>query len=99
MKRVICSRLPGPGKPSLLEDLEARHLTRVLRLEDGARVQAIDGSGRAVIATLRIRSGKAWLEFDEAVDQGEGGVGGRDVILEVAVLKSDAMEWMIEKAV
>src|SRR4051812_45939724 len=65
MKRVLCEALPSAGKPSRLPDAEAHHLLRVLRLEDGERVEALDGSGCSVVARLSVRSsGEAWLEFD-----------------------------------
>jgi 16S rRNA (uracil1498-N3)-methyltransferase len=96
MKRVLCSSLPEPESPRRLLDSEAHHLLRVLRLKEGDRVEALDGSGRSVLARLRLKSGEAWLEFDG---------GGRKasetrspVVLELAVLKGDAMEWVIEKA-
>ncbi|HUP57689.1 MAG TPA: RsmE family RNA methyltransferase [Bdellovibrionota bacterium] len=98
MKRVLCPELPKPGKPCRVPEAEAHHLIRVLRLESGDRVQALDGQGRSVIAVLKFPKGEAWLEFDEAPAAAEV-PGGPEVILEVCVLKGEAMEWVIEKAV
>jgi 16S rRNA (uracil1498-N3)-methyltransferase len=97
MKRVLVEVLPEARKPRRLPDAEAHHLLKVLRLEDGARVEALDGSGRSVIARLSMRAGEAWLEFDGG--EKKSAPDTAQVVLEMAVLKGDAMEWVIEKAV
>jgi 16S rRNA (uracil1498-N3)-methyltransferase len=71
-------------------------LLRVLRLEHGDRVEALDGSGKSVLAILAVRGGEAWLEFDGGERTAES--RATPLILEAAILKGDAMEWMIEKS-
>jgi 16S rRNA (uracil1498-N3)-methyltransferase len=102
MKRVLCDRLPEPNRATPLSDAEANHLTRVLRLKDGDRVEAMDGKGHQAGVTLRTRSGAPRLEFLEKPVSSQHPDRAHQrvpVILEMAVLKGDAMEWVVEKAV
>jgi 16S rRNA (uracil1498-N3)-methyltransferase len=84
-----------------LPETEANHATRVLRLKDGDTVEAIDGQGHSVPAILRVHGGPVRLELPTATPQSKTDVPGAIVplILEMAVLKGDAMEWTVEKTV
>jgi len=97
-KRVLCQALPTPHHPTPLEESEATHATRVLRLKDGDVVEAMDGNGHAALTHLRTRNGPARLEF---ISSSVAGAPEQlvPVILEMAVLKGEAMEWVVEKAV
>jgi 16S rRNA (uracil1498-N3)-methyltransferase len=100
LKRVLCQRLPEPHRPIELAETEATHATRVLRLKDGDVVEALDGKGGAATATLRTRNGPTRLEFLEKTGTAESSQSQLvPVVLEMSVLKGDAMEWVIEKAV
>ena len=104
MRRVLCSELPRTGHPTLLEEAEAQHLVRVLRLGDGDRVEAIDGKGSAITARLQVRGREVRLfVIDEhgapAEHRGADALEVVPVILEIAALKGEAMEWVVEKAV
>jgi len=100
LKRVLCQRLPEPHRPIELAEAEATHITRVLRLKDGDTVEALDGKGGAATATLRTRNGPPRLEFvEKTATQENAETQLVSVVLEMAVLKGDAMEWVIEKAV
>lgn len=100
MKRVLCPQLPKPHRPATLSEDEANHAVRVLRLRDGDTVEAIDGQGHSAPAILRMQGGVTRLELTS-------GGGARvesanaivPLVLEMAVLKGDAMEWVVEKAV
>ncbi|HCM38861.1 MAG: hypothetical protein A2070_13330 [Bdellovibrionales bacterium GWC1_52_8] len=99
MKRLLCPEVPRPGRKIPLNETEAVHATRVLRLSDGDLIEALDGSGKSVVARLRTRSGSVWLEYES-----EGALASDEkhlpsTVLEMAVLKGDAMEWVVEKAV
>jgi len=98
VKRVLCPILPIPGTNAPLPQSEGEHLTRVLRLKDGDRIIAIDGKGKQVQAALRQRSGQVELEALEA-PTAEAQSSVLPITLEMAVLKGDAMEWVVEKAV
>jgi 16S rRNA (uracil1498-N3)-methyltransferase len=110
MKRVLTPDLPKLGSPVELSESEAKHLVKVLRMRDGETIEAIDGKGHAMEATLRIRGKSAFLFSPEAssksaerMPQEMGAQKALEqlvpVTLELAVLKGDAMEWTVEKAV
>ena len=99
--RILCPQLPVPQKPVAVDTEEAAHLRQVLRLQDGSPVIAMDGRGRAVAGEYFIQEKKAYIRTthaaptevrDEHEEQGA-------LVLEVAVIKGDAMSWVIEKAV
>ncbi|MBL7716910.1 MAG: 16S rRNA (uracil(1498)-N(3))-methyltransferase [Bdellovibrionales bacterium] len=104
-KRVLCRELPRIGKEIPLSPAESNHLISVLRLQNGDQVEAMDGKGQSVLATLRIRSKEAFLAYiqgQEAKRANQGSGNQAEVLpihLELAILKGDAFEWVIEKAV
>jgi 16S rRNA (uracil1498-N3)-methyltransferase len=101
-KRLLCPHLPKSGTPALLSENEAHHAIRVLRLRDGETVEAIDGKGNKSFVTLRIRGGSPRLEYkemDESLGRTRDTGSILPIVLEMAVLKGDAMEWVVEKAV
>lgn len=100
MKRVLSPLLPKPGHPVQLSEKEADHLTRVLRLRDGDLIEALDGKGHSALVILRIKGGGPRIEFmesDTPASQMDQSVP--PITLEMAILKGDAMEWVIEKSV
>ncbi|MEK6579701.1 MAG: RsmE family RNA methyltransferase [Bdellovibrionota bacterium] len=104
MKRVLCSEMPRKGHPVLLVESEAQHLTRVLRLKDGDAVEAMDGKGHSARVILRTRGGPPRVEFStqestEAQLKQEEEASVLPITLEMAMLKGEAMEWVIEKSV
>lgn len=101
-KRLLCPNLPKPGSPSVLSENEAHHATRVLRLREGETVEAMDGKGNQSLATLRIKGGIPRLEYLETKASFSTPRKGKlflPIHIEMAVLKGDAMEWVVEKAV
>lgn len=101
-KRLLCPTLPRKGTPVYLSETEAHHATRVLRLREGDSIEAIDGKGGFVHAILRVKGGPTRLEFQDSpdstiVNQQKDAV--LPVILEMSILKGEAMEWVVEKAV
>ena len=99
LKRILCSKIPEPHRAVELEETEATHATRVLRLKDGDRVEAMDGKGHSALATLRTRNGPPRLEYIEKTEAQVSTGQLVPIILEMSVLKGDAMEWVVEKAV
>ncbi|MGZ3689194.1 MAG: RsmE family RNA methyltransferase, partial [Bdellovibrionota bacterium] len=101
MKRVLCSRLPTRGNPTTLSPAEAHHLTHVLRQSEGAKVEAMDGHGKAARTILRVRGEAAFLELDAEAPAATRSADAETVpvTLEMAILKGEAMEWVVEKAV
>jgi len=102
-KRLLCPQLPRKGNPSILTETEAHHAIRVLRLRDGEIIEAMDGNGHKGFATLRIRGGQPRLEFIESEQEAPSPQQVKKtslpIILEMSVLKGDAMEWVVEKSV
>ena len=104
-KRFLCPSLPKPHAPVLLTEEESHHALKVMRLQDGDLVEAIDGKGHWACAKLRSRGVPPQLEWIEPEANGlfarESQLPGpsNPLILEMAVLKAPAMEWIVEKAV
>lgn len=99
IKRLLCASLPRPGHPVLLSEEESEHAIRVLRLRDGDPVEILNGQGGAVKAILRYRGIPAQVEFAEETTHAHGRIQIPNLVLEMAILKGDAMEWVVEKAV
>ena len=102
-KRVLCSELPRNARSVHLDETEAHHVTSVLRLRDGDILQALDGKGNSAWVRLRTRGGPTRIEALSETETPLGALprshGTIPLILEMAVLKGEAMEWVIEKAV
>jgi 16S rRNA (uracil1498-N3)-methyltransferase len=95
IKRLLNDELPKEGRSTPLEKSEADHAIKVLRLRDGDKVHVLNGKGQAVVATIRLKGKTSTLEFISNLALPKGTV---PIILELAVLKGQAMEWAIEKA-
>jgi 16S rRNA (uracil1498-N3)-methyltransferase len=106
LKRLLCPQLPKPHRPTVLAEGEAHHAVRVLRLRDGDTVEAMDGQGHAAPAVLRVLGDQVRLEFAGAAATSSAQVAAAPaadavtpVVLEMAIIKGDAMEWVVEKCV
>lgn len=99
MKRLLVDTLPTPEKPLLLPEDEAHHAAQVFRLRSGDEVELIDAKGMRVRAELDFQ-GKGKIQAI-ALDEPESvpALLSLPIRLEMAVLKGDAQEWTIEKAV
>ncbi|NDY43094.1 16S rRNA (uracil(1498)-N(3))-methyltransferase, partial [Dissulfurirhabdus thermomarina] len=92
---------PGPDGTVALAGEEAVHLRRVLRLREGDRVHLADGTGwRAPARVRRIGAGRGngprvVLELAGPAEEVDDLV---PVHLLVAVLKKEAMDWLVQKA-
>ena len=98
MKRFIVDKLPAPGKPAPLSREEGRHAIQVFRLEDGDPVEAMDGSGGSCTATIRIGT-EISLEFLRAGKPVVPSTQVVPLVIELAILKGDAMADAIQKCV
>ncbi len=98
MKRILSPKLPRPGHPVELPAQEAHHAVQVLRLRDGQRIEVMDGNGKSAIAALRVRGKSVWVDHVEDPVAGSAEESA-PIVLELAVLKGEAMEWAVEKAV
>lgn len=103
LRRILCPKLPRTrGEAIAIPEEEARHLTQVLRLGAGDEIEALDGAGGRCKARLERRGKELWLETLEALvcaPETTRRAQVAPIVLELAVLKGDAMEWAIEKCV
>lgn len=99
MKRVLVPTLPVKDRPSVLPDDEAHHLTQVLRVRNGEAVEALDAKGAKCEAEVELLGkGRAQIHLRSEIMR-DPRLNALPIILEMAVLKGDAMEWTVEKAV
>ena len=106
-RRLLCPKLPSPNSSVILSPEEARHARKVLRLRNGDLVEALDGQGHKIVARLGSQGDETcleWVSVEESASDsvGRAGTEMKDILpldLEISVLKGDAMEWTIEKAV
>lgn len=79
---------------------EGQHLTQVLRLRNGEPIEAIDGKGNRVKGNLVIKDYGYFIEASADIETiNEIELTVPPIVLEIAVLKGEAMEWVIEKCV
>lgn len=97
IKRLLCQNLPSIDRPVLLSEEETHHAKTVLRLKDGEFVDAIDGKGSAVRCRLEKEKALFILKPIDSPRQDKP-FDVIPLILEAAILKSPAMEWLIEKS-
>ena len=82
------------GKAELLGD-EAKHLTRVLRVEPGQRYEISDNHN---VYLAEIETARKEHVIFRTIEKVEPPTPQVEVILCAALVKFDAFEWMIEKA-
>ncbi len=98
LRRALMEKLPVKGGPPVaMDEFESHHVTRVLRLSEGDEVELLDAQGRAVVGKLERHGKHVLARFERDATSAER---ARVVpfTLEVAAIKGEAMEWLIEKA-
>lgn len=99
MRRALCDSIPNQiGKSIELNETETKHLLSVLRLRTGDTIELLDGKGNRATATLLAKEKRAFAEIVEAPTQNTK-LNALPIHLCMAIIKGDAMEWTVEKAV
>lgn len=99
MRRALVSQIPNhPGHKVVLPEGEARHLTQVLRLRNHDEIELLDGQGRFARAKIVFQDRGATAETLEA-PQTNPKLLSQPIHLYMSIIKGDAMEWVVEKAV
>ncbi len=87
------------GDNFTLKGDECRHLKKVLRLQPGDTITAVDGIGNQLQGILTEYISKDEASFEITSRSFKPGEPGIDVILLQAVMKGDRFEYLVEKAV
>lgn len=97
MRRFFIDPEQITGDTAILTGRESRHLTMVLRLQPGSRVQLFDGTGREYLAEIiKLDRGNATLAILETKIEEQP--HGPALYLGQALLKSQKMDLIIQKA-
>lgn len=99
MRKALCSLLPSKvGDTVEIPQSESNHLISVLRLKPEDTIEILDGNGKSAQGKLFYKGKSLFAELVSA-PQGKKELQSLPIHLSMAVLKGDAMEWVIEKAV
>ncbi len=99
MRKALCSHLPAKiGESVEIPQSESNHLISVLRLKPDDTIELLDGDGLSAQATLFYK-GKSLFAKLISSPIGNKNLQPHPLHLSMAILKGDAMEWVIEKAV
>ena len=99
MRRALCESLPAHAGQSVeLSENEGKHLVSVLRMRNGDELELLDGNGHRANARLMIQGKKILAVLAEA-PQTQASLLSKPIHLSMAMIKNEAMEWVIEKAV
>ena len=92
---VLAEDIPEGLSEIRLDDDAAHYVTRVLRLAEGARVEAITRCGRHVEGRLSWREGHPWIEGACTLTTP---APVAPLVVIAALIKPNRWEWMLEKA-
>ena len=99
MRRALCETLPlHPGSLVSLDEAESKHLSSVLRMGPGDEVELLDGKGYKAKAELVFKNKKVFANTTEAPSTDARFISV-PIHLTVGIIKGEAMEWLVEKAV
>jgi len=99
MRRVLCADL-FPSRNALVEipESESKHLTSVLRLGPGDSIQLLDGHGHSAEGKLVFRDKRVFAELT-STPTSDPRLLSLPIHLKMSIIKGEAMEWVVEKAV
>lgn len=100
MRRILVNHLPLQiGEEQTLSEAEARHATTVLRLAHGDKLEAIDGNGWIQEVELKPNKKGSRVVAVSSARKTDPPAESSQVIVELAWLKQNSMQWAIEKCV
>lgn len=91
--RFYCQTI---GKTAVLDPIESRHLSRVLRLQIGAAVEVFDGCGTLANGIVESIERQAVTVRITHTEQSPPPATGR-IILAVSFAKGQRFDWLVEK--
>lgn len=95
--RFISLTLPAPSETFRLDGAEGHHLSRVLRVRTGELVEGLDGKGSIWRSRVVETDKSGVLLQGEETEQHPAPIP--ELGMAVALLKPQAMEWVVQKAV
>ncbi|MBC7397014.1 MAG: 16S rRNA (uracil(1498)-N(3))-methyltransferase [Bdellovibrionales bacterium] len=99
MRRALCELIPSKiGSLVPLDEAEVKHLVSVLRMGPGDELELLDGSGQLARGALVFREKKVFAET-LTVPTSNPKLLSLPIHLTMSVIKGEAMEWVVEKAV
>lgn len=96
--RVYLEEPAAAGGEAKLRPEDAHHLARVLRQSTGARVAGFDGRGRVYEGVLTALNPHAGTLRVESIRE-EPPPAPPQIVLAVALVRLEAFEWLVQKAV
>lgn len=96
--RIFLEKPAAAGAEAKLRPEDAHHLARVLRLSAGARVAGFDGRGRVYVGVLTALGPGGGALRVEAIWEEPPPAPPR-IVLAVALVRLEAFEWLVQKAV
>ncbi len=95
MRRFFFDPTVRDGDRVFLSEEESRHITKVLRLKSGDKIEVLDGLG-AVFQAVITKVGRQVEARIEEIMAREVGVG-KPIRVWQAILKGDKMDWVVQK--
>jgi 16S rRNA (uracil1498-N3)-methyltransferase len=100
MRRALVSPLTDKSQSLFtLSEEESHHLTQVLRVRQGETVECLDGKGHFFTGVIQLQGKGSCQVSRQSEIQTDPDRMAIPTHLEIACLKGDAMDWVIEKCV
>lgn len=96
MRRFFVSQECIQGRIAVIAGEEAHHILDVIRLKQGDRLQAIDGTGKLYQGTiLETARRKVKIRLESVLEKAKS--SGLEIVLIQALLKKNKMDYIVEK--
>jgi len=95
-RRYWCHRVGGATAQVAFDDDERHHLRNVMRLREGAQVEAIDGSG--AVFTIRLATEGRHLVGEVIAERHDPPLPAASITLALGLARPARFAWAVEKA-